>query len=387
MVRPNEEDPMDPKSDVYRTTVKKAVTGILNALHTDTPLDFNTIKAMHKDVPMGANFVNKVKQNDHTKDIFLTNYIIKIDEILQSLNMKLVPFYEPELVQRMDKRDPKNPQKIECTQLAGFFVRNEVVDRDCMSAAADKMLELAKDGQKETDDYRDQIDIIQDEIENMKLCGLLPEDDNQELNRLLVQMCLAFIFTRSYELGTDHGGFWNDENPATKSFVTLRDLYAHLSQNFGLSVPNDLDKEGGHDIRFHSGKKERGYIKKLITQNFAAHRWLKLQKSTTIRDGHLHDGDNEDGKIMVSWDARAIAEFDIEDILTGFSTFVCEDGYPGWRKDEGFMAAIGKWQDQCEVIREYHENDDAESVLQGWKGHKSKNRPNGNTRKKSKKRR
>ena len=67
--------------------------------------------------------------------------------------MKLVPFYEPELVQRMDKRDPKNPQKIECTQLAGFFVRNEVVDRDCMSAAADKMLELAKDGQKETDDY------------------------------------------------------------------------------------------------------------------------------------------------------------------------------------------------------------------------------------------
>merc|ERR1712071_476342 len=124
MVRPNEEDPMNEKSDVYRTTVKEAVTGILNALHTDTPLDFNTIKAMHKDVPMGANFVNKVKQNDHTKDIFLTNYIIKIDEILQSLNMKLVPFYEPELVQRMDKRDPKNPQKIECTQqkVSSLFV-------------------------------------------------------------------------------------------------------------------------------------------------------------------------------------------------------------------------------------------------------------------------
>ena len=137
-----------------------------------------------------------------------------------------------------------------------------------------EMQNLAKEDKRESAEYQDCLKLLDEQIEGMKLCNLIKEKDS--MFKFLKCQILGFIFTRAFELGSDHGTFWNEESPL-ESFVTLRDLNDFLKSTMGLNVPTDLDKDGQHDIRFHSdGKTEKGFLKKFITGYLKEQRYAWL---------------------------------------------------------------------------------------------------------------
>ena len=50
---------------------------------------------------------------------------------------------------------------------------------------------------------------------------------------------------------------------------------------------------------------------------------------------------------MVMWDVRAVAEFDIENILTSVSAFICEDAYAS---EMNVKILEASWNDEVFVI-------------------------------------
>ena len=142
-----------------------------------------------------------------------------------------------------------------------------------------------------------------------------------------------------------------------------------------MNVPTDLDKDGGHDIRFHGGENDKGYLKKFVTRYLTNHQYLEFYKSDHVRDGHIYDGDCEDGRLMVTWGVKAIAEFDVEDILMSVSGFVCEDACPGWMQDQGFMGALRSFQGACERVKSGsfgRNGENVEGVFKKWSIEKNK---------------
>jgi len=359
-----------------KVQVGKTITGIMSCLKTGTPLDFSNFKAMHKDTPI-FNIIHNKSKNDNETNFEL--YIKEVDKQLQLLELKLVPIYEKptDAQHRMDRTDIRNPQKIAVNILAGFLVTNEAATMCNISNETDienenqvqneifqEMKNLAKEDKRDSTEYQDCLKLLDQQIEGMKLCNLIKENDN--MFKYLKCKILGFIFTRAFELGSDHGQFWNEENPL-ESFVTLRDLNDFLKSTMGLSVPTDLDKDGQHDIRFHSdGKAEKGFLKKFITGYLKDQRYINLFKCDHVRDTHLYDGESEEGKQIVRWDVRAIAEFDIEDILTAVSAFICEDAYPSWMQDKDFMGAVKAFQSECNQVRDLGDNDEIEGVFKNW---------------------
>jgi len=208
-----------------------------------------------------------------------------------------------------------------------------------------------------------------DALENCFLVG--GNNKAAELNKFLLMIILSFIVTRSFELGSDQGNFWNKEEPLL-SFVTLRDIYNFLHETFGLVTPNDTDREGGNDIRFHANrlhtaaKDNKGYIKKLVTQTFVKHRYLKFNTCENTRDAMLYDEDSEEGKIQVMWDIRAIHEFKIEDLLDGFSFMIVQEPFPSWRRDKKFLMGVGAFAKECEKVCGIHADDYIESSCKGF---------------------
>jgi len=356
--------------------IRKTVIGIMNCLKTGTPLDFNNFKAMHKDTPVHDIIHNKSKSDEPS---LFEEYLTQVDKILGNLELKLLPIYDTKNSVRIDKT--KIPSEIPTKVLAGFSVKNHIVDRKAMKGLVLKeMQNLAKNDKRESAEYEECLELLDSEIENMKKCNLLQinnnNTDNIDMLRFLKCQILAFIFTRSYQLGYAHGEFWNEASPL-QSFVTLRDIYNFLKTTFDLNVPTELEKDGGHDIRFHGGENDKGYLKRFVTRYLTNHQYISFYKSDHIRDGHIYDGDSEDGKVMVSWGVKAIGEFDVEDILMSVSGFVCEDAYPAWMQDEDFMAALRSFQDACETVKSGNSGRDGESiegVFKKWSIEKMRNR-------------
>jgi len=352
----------------FETNVAKSTLSILHSIKSNIPLDLTFLKQMHKIDQHHLEKIIKTKANinDESEDVPFYEYMSAINNSLNKINLNLVAIYEFDTIQTFNR---KMEQHEEVAILAGFYVKNLIGDSNCINENLVKLKKLAKKKNYDPCLYEDIYSKMFNEIEILKNCHLIGQDPSADMNKFLIQIILTFIVTRSFELGSDQGQFWNSEDPL-KSFTTLRDIYHFLNETFGLNVPSDTDKDGGYDIRFNSGKisiagniKEKGYIKNLITIIMKKHRYIKLNACENIRDSMLYEGDNENGKIQVMWDVKAVAEYDIIELLKSFTVMLCKEPISEWENDKAFNSGIMAFKERCDLIKKYPENDDVFTIL------------------------
>jgi len=352
------------------SAISRTIVGILHAVRCDVPIDITLLKNMHN--ATGNSLLQrsmKPRPPVNNADNVLCSHMWQVNEVLNKMKVKLIPIWDFEKPENLRKDKEGNDEEVR--DLVGFSVVNDVVDRGFVEHQIENLIKNdQKQGKQNSKEHHEVFEEIQNEIDRMKLSGLIvPDDTERSMNHFLKQIILGFIVTRAIEL-KDQGNFWKDDDPL-QAWTTLRDIYLFLHETFGLKVPDESNKDGDHDPRFHNptegGRGSKGYLKKFITQNLVKHKYLEINKGAEIRDDHINEnGNEEDGRCQVMWGIRAINEYSIMDILDGFTYMIMEDGNPAWKKNEVFDSCVRSFLEKQNEIKGVIERDDVTTVLDNW---------------------